>query len=338
MKLLRGLLLAVIVLSSSLAFARKGSLVGNGAGWVESNAIYAYQIADKLIASCIASVKCRIDSRELAALQAIQAELYRNKMKAASRVVVEFGEKADELFNKSCGVKHRVACSFGANQPIYLNGTILYDRRGRPAVDLPGLIALIVHEVGHQVGYDNHKFLDHLGSRVREMAAADIIEVEAPEGIDSFGAVVVNYGDTSIVPEVNIESNELFYSFGDEIFSSPKIMDGCPENAEPGAFKVGNLHWVDKGKKSFSGGKMKLRLVGWTVAKCFPEGSEEQMSDSVLLSEFVINIHLEFDSNYWKMESAELKSTSSWLPNFGKVPGNFLIGSALYTSRNSVAE
>jgi hypothetical protein len=164
----RGLFFAILV-SSHLAFAG-GSVVGNGAGLVENNFQYSYSMIPALITACLASAQCPLTTAEQSLLKSIREIATEN---ASNRDRLIFVSDADEqgFFDTGVSEKHRIAkTGLTRSDVIYVNTDLLYDGKGKPRLDYPSIISILIHEIGHQTGEPDHATLDILGGKIRALA------------------------------------------------------------------------------------------------------------------------------------------------------------------------
>lgn len=154
---------------SQIAFAG-GSVVGNGAGLVENNFQYSYSMIPTLISACFASPQCSLNASERSLLNSIQEIATAN---ASNQARLNFIGGGDALgfFDTGLIEKHRIAkTGLTRNDVIYVNSDMLYDAEGKPRLDYPSIISILVHEIGHQSGEVDHAVLDILGAKIRTLA------------------------------------------------------------------------------------------------------------------------------------------------------------------------
>ncbi len=147
-----------------------GSVVGNGAGVVENNFQYSYSMLPSLIANCLATPRCGVSPEETKLLEKIKVIAEKNASKIERLIFRDEGETGD-FFATGLSEKHRIAKTGDTeNDPIYVNTDLLYDDHGKPRLDYPSIISILIHEIGHQTGDLDHNRLDILGSKLRKLA------------------------------------------------------------------------------------------------------------------------------------------------------------------------
>jgi hypothetical protein len=154
-------------LATSNLFANGGSIVGNGAGLVESNFRYGYFLIGETISSCTDNKMCQLSPAEIVMLNQIASVIELNKFD--ENKIVFISEKANPgFFNTGENEKHRIAkTGLSPEVPIYINIDLLYNATGEVAIDFPAVIGILTHELGHQAGFTDESALDFLGSKIR---------------------------------------------------------------------------------------------------------------------------------------------------------------------------
>ncbi len=179
---------------SKHSFARTGgSIVGNGAGLVESNFQYSYLMLPSLIGSCFASKECAPTTSEKILMLKISEIAVQNASNPERLLFVSAASRPG-FFDTAPGEKHRLAkTSLTSDQPIFVNTDMLYDDAGKPRLDYPSIISVLIHEIGHQSGEVNHATLDILGAKIRKFAfeMTTPLSVEMENG-DKIEVTIVN--------------------------------------------------------------------------------------------------------------------------------------------------
>lgn len=146
-----------------------GDHVNNGGGLAEQNFLYAYDNLDNWLETCReVQNTCRLGAKESAILGKIQFEL--RQVRKEPGLIFKSGRLNPGLFETDEHGKVRVAVTGSrAGDPIYLNLDLIYhDAAGsEAAIDVYGAVAILVHELGHHAGEEDHLFLDVLGNKVR---------------------------------------------------------------------------------------------------------------------------------------------------------------------------
>lgn len=156
-------------LISSVSSAGGASVIGNGAGIVENNIQYAYSSLPDLVSECLRTNRCEISPTEAKTFSRILTVLSANASNA-ERILFVSEKENPGFFDTGVNEKHRIAkTGLTPNDPIYINSDLLYNEKGQPNLDLPTIASILLHEVGHQSGEQNHAFLDIIGSKLKKM-------------------------------------------------------------------------------------------------------------------------------------------------------------------------
>ncbi len=168
---MKSILLTVFFISlinkSFAGFGSGGTIVGNGAGVAENFFQNAYQSLPLTISNCISSDKCVTDLKSKLILGRILG-LAKLNLDNKSRLIFTTASETNPLFFKTeINEPERIAKTFpDPNSPIYINLDMLYDVKGKMTLDFSAMTRILVHELGHKVGIENHAELDILGATV----------------------------------------------------------------------------------------------------------------------------------------------------------------------------
>ncbi len=147
-----------------------GTVVGNGAGIVESDFQEAYSNLPKILSSCELSVFCRVDEEDRRILAEIKTVALKN-MKKKDRLVFISEKEHPGFFTTGNFENHRIAkTGLNADSPIFINRDLLYGHEGRPVIGFSAMIRILIHEIGHQSGVLSHEALDILGAKLGDFA------------------------------------------------------------------------------------------------------------------------------------------------------------------------
>ncbi len=156
-------------LISSVTLAGGASVIGNGAGIVENNIQFGYSSLPDLVSECLRTSRCEISPSEAKSLSKMLTVLSINASNA-ERIVYVSEKENPGFFDTGVNEKHRIAkTGLTPSDPIYINTDLLYNEKGQPNLDLPTIVSILLHEVGHQTGEQNHAFLDIIGSKLKKM-------------------------------------------------------------------------------------------------------------------------------------------------------------------------
>jgi hypothetical protein len=137
-----------------------GDHVGNGGGLAESYLAFSKVGLKSFIRSCLSSSICLSTNKEIK----LAKDVLNHSKIEETPIKYVIGKETPGFFFLDGNV--RVAkTSYVAGDAIYVNRDLLYDRQGR-AISLPTAITILFHELGHQVGYKDHDFLDLVGSKI----------------------------------------------------------------------------------------------------------------------------------------------------------------------------
>jgi hypothetical protein len=177
MKILSILLLLAVISSPS----HGGTIVGNGAGLVEGNFVFALRMLPQLLDSCLKEAECYQSSSDQAALQEILVVVKKGLKSPISKKIQFVSEVANPgFFTTAFNQTDRIAQTcLQSDCPIYINSDLLYSKR-EPALNYGMIVAVLVHEFGHQAGYKDHTYLDSLAANVRSLAESKHISYPYP--------------------------------------------------------------------------------------------------------------------------------------------------------------
>jgi hypothetical protein len=139
-----------------------GNLVGNGAGLAKMELHYAYQRLPEAIDRCLEFAACSLNATEARLLSGIQTIL-REFPDPSDKIHVLSERDLPGFFSTGDNEHHRIAKTDRRTRSIiFVNRDALYNAQGRPVIDLPRAISVLVHELGHQAGEDNLIVTDFL--------------------------------------------------------------------------------------------------------------------------------------------------------------------------------
>lgn len=169
MKKLIMLFVLVLVLSFTVQAKETGGgvIVGNGAGYAEGMFQQAYQSIPVVLESFISTQEATFTADELNVLVKINqiAKLNNNKK---DRLVFLSESEHPGFFTTGDMELHRFAKTFpSSDSPIFINLDWVYTDQGKKSLNHSFVMALLIHEIGHQAGEMNHSALDILGAKVK---------------------------------------------------------------------------------------------------------------------------------------------------------------------------
>lgn len=169
-------ILIVLALFSFNAFGNGGSVVGNGAGIVESNFRYAYFLINETIASCTENALCQLTTSDIELLNKISLVIEKN-INDENNIIFISEKLHPGFFTTSENETNRIAkTGLTPDTPIYINSDLLYSSNGEVLIDFPNIVGILIHELGHQSGFVDDSILDYLGSKIRYFLSSRIEE------------------------------------------------------------------------------------------------------------------------------------------------------------------
>ena len=258
---------------------RAGTLIGNGDGIVEQNCFYAYTAIPKAIDSCLSAADvCGVSPDDMILLKRIKAIVLQYPA-TSQRILFTSDSARPSFFETGLGQAHRVAqTGFIPTVPIYFNTDQFYNVNGTPALDLPILTSILIHELGHQAGIVEHAYLDQLGSRIRNWLMNRTFELGYHYPNSSLKVLSINYANQNSTPDL--------YFVDDKGSSSlVKVLTPVARCTDPTEILIGwsvtNLHWDSQLNLSGSSGLFStsktgsLALGGWLELECVRNGRLE---------------------------------------------------------------
>ncbi|PIK15075.1 hypothetical protein [Halobacteriovorax sp. JY17] len=212
-----------------------GDIVGNGGGLLEQNFMSAYYSLQTAIQNCLDNYECGLSSEEILLLKEINS-LYIEKV-SQNRPIVFLSEKnAEGFFLTEDDQTSRVAkTGFTKDSTIFVN----LDIAEAIVDDIPAMLGIIVHELGHQAGIANHSLLDQLGAKVRNQWSSNWKVLR----------FIMNKHNLDVrlfSSEFNYINSKISYSFrgkakslNNDIYEEIK----CLENEIVYGFNLSNGHW-----------------------------------------------------------------------------------------------
>tara|TARA_Y100000590_G_scaffold446052_1_gene579077 strand:+ start:73265 stop:74215 length:951 start_codon:yes stop_codon:yes gene_type:complete len=149
-----------------------GDIIGNGGGLVEQEFRFAYRRLPKIIEICEESQFCPFSGLERTRLIKIK-EVASKFLNLKDRLIFLSESKYPGFFRDSNDSEIRIAkTAFIPGAPIFVNLDLLYIDN-KPSIEFSTMIALLVHELGHQIGVKSHSELDEMGAKLRDYLTQD---------------------------------------------------------------------------------------------------------------------------------------------------------------------
>jgi hypothetical protein len=141
-----------------------GDIVGNGGGLLEQNFILAYYSLQSAIEDCLTTYFCYKNLQDKNVLKEIRT-LFIQKLEQKNSLIFLSNSDTDNFFNDEFDRSARLAkTGFSIKHPIFIN----IDEAIAIQNDIPAMISILIHELGHQVGIASHSYLDQLSVKVRK--------------------------------------------------------------------------------------------------------------------------------------------------------------------------
>ncbi len=268
-----------------------GSVVGNGAGLVENNFQYAYSTLGTLVRNCLQAQDCGMTEKESRILQSMQMVLSVNSSRSDRLVFVSEKENPG-FFETGPGQRHRVAkTGLTAQTQIFINVDALYADNGKPLLDLPTIISILAHEVGHQAGEENHAILDILGSKLRQSLERKMIrhEMKLQDKDKSVEVMIINHS----VPLRSAEILMTWAEAGSRSVTGDLVdhLKCANEGSVMSGFEFRNGHFVIL--EGSTGDNLDLGFSLWAYLSCYSSARGSVESEKFQLR-FRINQSLRF--------------------------------------------
>lgn len=236
-----------------------GDIIGNGGGLSEIRLHQIYQRLPRLLNSCLRSNQCPLTDREREWLATIVNVAKANRDLPYKLIFVSGQEFPHFFATKPDGAPRTARTGFKPLLPVFVNRDHLYDQ-GRPSQQTGELMALLIHELGHQAGFRGHTELDHLGSYVADYVMNGNLVANRSVAGKQLEWQVMNYNQGTQWPEMWWAWGEQSYSLTSGLRRHSKCSNS---DLYPIGAEVTNLHWVrdpgtHKGESARMGAWLKL--------------------------------------------------------------------------------
>lgn len=234
-----------------------GDIVGNGGGLVEQNFMLAYHSIQTAIENCLTNVACFTSKDQKTVLREIN-QLFIDKLDNQNPLIFLRNKDTDNFFYDEFDQTQRVAkTGFSKEHPIFIN----LDIAGDIINDIPTMIGILTHELGHQIGIANHSFLDQLGAKVRRIwdsnwTVSDLMITDKNLSVRLFST------------KSNFINAKLSYVFNGKVQSlNSLIFDtiSCAQGETLYGFYLSNGHWERPRDMGF---RTKAKMTYWLDIYC----------------------------------------------------------------------
>ncbi|POB14119.1 hypothetical protein [Halobacteriovorax sp. DA5] len=253
-----------------------GDIVGNGSGLIEQNFSFAYLNLQRAIFNCLSNkYECQIDALEEAVLREIN-QLFINKIYMKRPLIFVSKEYAGEFFHNNDDMTARIAkTGFNQQSHIFIN----LEESEIIANDIPAMISILIHELGHQIGIISHSYLDQLGTKVRNQWDSNWQSYEIK--IDELPLTLRLFSNAK-----SYISSNLSYSYDGKV----KRLDhhiykqlSCGDEEIVYGFNLSNGHWQ---RPNYNETKSIFRMNFWLDTYCESPTSQMRIKQNDLSIEF----------------------------------------------------
>lgn len=257
-----------------------GSIVGNGAGLVEQNIVFSYGALPSAIDSClVAEAVCGVSAAEKKLLSEIRSIAAKSR-ESSDWIQIVSGAENPGFFDLEGSQPHRIAkTGLASDAPVYWNSDFFYAEDGSPALDLPTLAAIWVHELGHQTGSLDHAALDQIGAKIRLFLQRNSLSARYQDEKSEFELKVFNFNSYS-------SHSEALLSDGTQSISLTGEIASVLQCSEPFGWRVSHLRWDSRLIYQPDGSSF-LPLSGWVKVYCQQGGELKELDQD-------IHIYLQF--------------------------------------------
>lgn len=239
---------------------RGGDIVGNGSGHGETEVEFFIAQLPFNIKAALKQKTVRFNETE----EKVLTQILENVEVKAPTVFLVSGEESTEFFNE-IGVdrSERIAkTGFSPEFPIYVNQALI-----EKVIHEKPLywVSLLIHELGHQAGVANHRFLDRLAGKVQLVLSLGKDNLQYPmNSDDTLNIQIVNHYFREAVADVYITYNGELVAIND--WDVEKLKEGCGD-LEFAGLQVINMHWKDYSQPNDKG-EVLLKMGAWGQIKC----------------------------------------------------------------------
>lgn len=238
-----------------------GDIVGNGGGKAEADFNYTYKKLHKFISDCISTYSCMVNDRQRALLHKIMRISLINQNKKDKLIFID-EHLMPGFFNDENDPQVRVAkTGFEEDSPIFINLDIIYNHSTQ-LLDIPAIVAILIHEIGHQTGIKEHALLDDLGATVRNFLNAEKLQSKISVYDNSVTMTAFNFNNKDVYSELNLSYRGINLEFSTRVVEQAKC---SKEGTELVGLKIENLSF--RRTKNVRTGKL-IRTRAWITLNC----------------------------------------------------------------------
>jgi hypothetical protein len=239
-----------------------GDIVGNGGGKAEADFNYAYRKVYKFINDCTETYKCHVNNEQKEILNKIKMTALRNLNKSDKLIFVN-EHTVPGFFNDEFDPQTRIAkTGFTPDSPIFVNLDLIYNHSLK-LLDIPSIVAILIHEIGHQTGIKEHQILDDLGSRVRNFLNEEKLQVKISIADNFLKIIAFNFKSDDVNAELNLNYRGHNVELGSRIFNLSKCTQ---EGTRAVGYRIENIYFERVTKTDYGDHKVPMRA--WLTLNC----------------------------------------------------------------------
>lgn len=212
-----------------------GDIVGNGGGLIEQNFILAYFSVQTAIENCLATALCYKSLHDKRILKELNT-LFINKLNQKNTLIFLKNSDTDNFFNGELDASERLAkTGFSKDHPIFIN----IDEASDIKNNIPAMISILIHELGHQLGITGHNYLGLLSAKVRNNWEESWTESSIEIGERTLTAKLFSTQSNFINAKLSYEFEGSAKNLNSKIFEVLK----CNAGETLYGFYLSNQHW-----------------------------------------------------------------------------------------------
>ncbi|OUR98465.1 hypothetical protein A9Q84_03380 [Halobacteriovorax marinus] len=234
-----------------------GDIVGNGGGLLEQNFMLAYHSLQASIENCLTNVDCFTSRDQKMVLKEIN-QLIIKKIDQTNPIIFLKNKDANGFFLDEFDMTERMAkTGYSEKHPIFINLDIAKEIKN----DIPSMLGILIHELGHQIGIANHSFLDSLGAKVRRIWSSNWTVSDIKIGPLKLSTRLFSNKSNFINAKLSYEFDGQIKSINSQIFDSIS----CPTGEQLYGFYLTNGHWQ---RLQESGRRTMAKMTFWLDVYC----------------------------------------------------------------------
>jgi hypothetical protein len=238
-----------------------GDIVGNGGGKAEADFKYTYRKLYKFITDCELSYKCFTTDRQKSILRKIKQISLINMNKKDKMIFVD-EHKIPGFFRDEHDPQVRVAkTGFDSDSPIFINLDLIYNHSSEP-YDIPSIVAILIHEIGHQTGIREHAMLDDLGAIVRNFLNSEKLQSKMTINGNTVNLTAFNFHDDDVYAELNLHYVGYNIELGSRIHSESQC---STKDTNLVGYKIENIHFERSVRRNK---KHHVKAKAWITLNC----------------------------------------------------------------------